>query len=276
MRLGSRESKSKRNFSDPEEFRLPLGDHLEELRTRLVRVLLLLVGGWVVGWFLHVPVYAHLQAVAEANLIEFKKTLDIKEAFRNFADPFMLKLRLSFFIGLVLVLPFVVGQLWGFVSPALKPHEKKPLKVAVPLSIGLFAMGATFCWLIIPSALNWFMSYLQDYAGAALYQEPGTLVFFILKMMLAFGLGFQLPILVFVLAKIGILGPQTLSQYWKQATVIIFFLAGLITPSNDIPSMLMMAIPLTLLFFVSVWAVRISDKRARKKNPERFEDEYLE
>lgn len=273
----SSQDEERRSYSDPEEFRLPVGEHLEELRQRVFRIVGLLALGWILGWFLHVPVYVALQRVADANLAPYRaQGTPILDAFKNFADPFMLKMRLSFFVGLVLVLPFVVAQLWGFVSPALKPHEKRPLKKVVPLSIFLFALGASLCWAIIPSAIQWFVSYLGDYEGAALFQEPGTMVFFILKMMLAFGLGFQLPIIVICLAKLGLLGPDTLNQYWKQATVVIFFLAGLITPSNDIPSMLMMAVPMSLLFFISVWVVRLSDKKKRKQNPDDSFDDGLE
>jgi sec-independent protein translocase protein TatC len=252
----------KRRVSDPDEFRASLVEHLEELRIRIFRIVILLVIGWVIGWFAEPWIYDQLNSLVKPHLA---KLPDYKEPFRSFTDPFMLKLKLSFFIGLIVVLPFCVLQVWGFVEPGLKENERRPLQIVAPLSVLLFVIGAGFCWLILPSAFIWFMSYVEDFPGTVLYPEPGTMVFFILKMLLAFGLGFQLPLLVYFLAKIGLLSQDALKTYWRQATVFIFFGAAIITPSNDIFSMLMMAVPLTLLFFISMWAVQISAKKRERQ-----------
>lgn len=250
-----------RNSSDdPEEFRATLGEHLEELRGRLFKVILLLVVGMTIGWFLEPVVYEKLAALVREFM---PKEMEYKEAFRNVTEPFMLKLKMSFYLGLILTLPFCVLQLWGFIAPGLKASEKKPLKVVAPLSVFLFLLGAFFCWLIIPSAFAWFIGYIKEFPGTAVFQEPGTMVFFILKMLLAFGIGFQLPLVVFFLAKIGILTPESIRHYWKQATVGIFFGSAILTPSQDIFSMLMMAIPMTVLFFLSMAAVRITGNKER-------------
>lgn len=245
--------------SDPDDFRASLVEHLEELRGRIFRVLILLIIGWIIGWILEPWVYDRLNDLVKPELAKLKT--DYKEPFNDLTAAFMLKLKLSFFIGLIMVLPFCVLQVWGFVEPGLKENEKRPLKVVAPLSVVLFAIGAGFCWLILPSAFAWFMTFVEDFPGTVMYPEPGSFVFFTLKMILAFGLGFQLPLLVFFLAKIGLLSPETLKTYWRQATVIIFFGAAIITPSNDMFSMMMMAVPLTLLFFISMWAVQISAKK---------------
>jgi sec-independent protein translocase protein TatC len=197
--------------------------------------------------------------------------VDYKEVFRNATEPFMLKFRLSFLIGLILAFPFIVLQLWGFVEPGLRPHESRPIKRLAPVSVLLFAMGVFFCWFILPSAFRWFVGYLAEFPGTSLYQEPGTLVFFVLKMLLAFGFGFQLPLVVFLLGKVGLLEPGTLMKYWRQAAVAIFTLSAIVTPSNDAFSMLMMAVPLTVLFAVSVWAIRITSRKRPTEPDERSE-----
>ncbi|MCA1947409.1 MAG: twin-arginine translocase subunit TatC [Armatimonadetes bacterium] len=250
---------------------MSLGDHLEELRTRIIRSLLWLTVGWVIGWQIQPWLYDQLNAMIVANVKG--PGIDYKEVFRNATEPFMLKFRLSFLIGLILAFPFIVLQLWGFVEPGLRPHESRPVKRLAPVSVLLFAMGVFFCWFILPSAFKWFVSYLAEFPGTALYQEPGTLVFFVLKMLLAFGFGFQLPLVVFLLGKVGLLEPGLLIRYWRQAAVAIFTLSAIVTPSNDAFSMLMMAIPLTILFAISVWAVRLTSRRKPADGGEESEAE---
>lgn len=247
-------------MDDPEEFRLTLVQHLDELRNRIIKAVLLIAVGWIVGWVIFPNVYETLSGWARSQI---PKSVDYREVFKSVTEPFILKFKLSFYLGLLMVFPFVVLQGWGFVKPGLKAAERKALARVIPFSVVLFFGGAALCWLILPVALHWFISYLGEFPGTGVYQEPGTLVFFIAKMLLAFGIGFQLPVIVFFLAKIGILTPEMLRQYWRHATVGIFTLAMLLTPSNDLPSMLTMAIPLTLLFFGSMMAVQWTNRGKR-------------
>lgn len=256
----SKPSPVRNSSDDPEEFRATLGEHLDELRGRLIRSVILISVGLVAGWFLQPYVYDRLSHLARDSF-QLPQGVHYKEAFKSITEPFMLKLKVAFYIGLVLVFPFVVTQVWGFIEPGLKPHERKPLRRLAPISVGLFMLGAFFCWLILPSALNWFVGYVVEFQGVEIIQEPGNLVFFILKMLLAFGIGFQLPVVVFFVAKVGLLGTDTLTRYWRQATVILFFGSAMLTPSNDLFSMLMMAVPLTILFFLSIWAVKLTSRR---------------
>lgn len=260
--------KKKRNSSgEPEEFRATLGQHLEELRDRLIRVAIYVIVGWVIGWFLQEPVYAYLDGYIKRNL-DIPKDLKVIEIFLHISEAFLLKLKLAFMIGIALVTPLVIRELWGFVSPGLKPNEKKPFKFVLPLSALLFGLGAFFCWIIIPPALNFFIGYVGDFRGAELHQEVGALVFFVLKMMLAFGVGFQLPLIVFILGKVGIIGPDVMVRYWRQATVAIFLISAVLTPSQDMFSMMMMALPLSILFVISVLAVRLTTKKSISSIPE--------
>src|SRR4051812_19690321 len=85
----------------------------------------------------------------------------------------------TFMLGFISIFPFALLQVWGFVSPALKPNERKPFKVLAPFSVLLFAIGAGFAWWVTPNALQWFTSYIEDFPGTALFQEAGTLTFFV-------------------------------------------------------------------------------------------------
>lgn len=248
---------------DPEDFKATLGEHLEELRTRIIRVVSFLVVSWIVGWYIQPYLYDFIQTTVNKNIVHNKSW--VSEVVHNAADFFLLKLRLSFMIALTATVPFAVLQLWGFIKPGLKPNERKVVSTVSPWTAVLFAMGAGFCWLVLPQAISWFMSYADDFPGVKLYQEAGTMVFFALKMMLAFGVAFQLPLIVYILGRIGILSPDTLLKYWRHATTVIFVLAMIITPSNDPGSMLMMAVPLTGLFIISVYLVKWTVKPRAKE-----------
>jgi sec-independent protein translocase protein TatC len=247
---------------DPEDFRATLVEHLEELRDRIIRCLMFLGAGWIVGWYTEPWLYTKLEGtMSQVIRKRMPAGTDFRMVFDHIADPFVLKLKLSFMIGLVLTFPFIVLQLWGFVAPGLKPKERKAVRLAGPASLFFFALGAFFCWLILPSAFTWFTSYMDEFENTSLFQQAGTLVFLVLKMMLAFGVGFQLPLVVFVLGKIGLLSPEMLLSNWRQATIGIFIISAVITPSNDIFSMLMMAVPLSLLFVLSVYAIKYTSKK---------------
>jgi sec-independent protein translocase protein TatC len=257
---------------DPEEFRAPLSEHLEELRIRILRMLAILVVAWVAGWYLQPPLYRYLDQMVEAAVTGSVGQGRYSEAFRNATEPFMLTFKLSFLIGLVISFPLLVMQVWGFIEPGLKPSERRPFRQLAPLSLLLFLLGAGFCWLILPNAISWFAGFLDNY-NANLIQEPGTMVFFVLKMMLAFGIGFQLPLIVYILGALNLLTAETLVQYWRQAATVIFLGSAILTPSNDAFSMLMMAVPLVILFLVSVFAVKVVQGKNRKKAIWADEDE---
>lgn len=242
---------------NPEEFRLSLVEHLEELRTRIIRSLLIICGCWAISWTFAKDIYTFLTLRASnaitPNLPPGSK---FKEVLLHAPDAFMNIFKLSFFVALIASFPFIVLQLWAFIAPGLKPEEQRPLKRIGPISLFLFVLGGFFCWLILPAAFAWFASYMAYFPGVDLNQEAGTMAIFTLKSILAFGIGFQLPLVVYVLGALNLLSSKTLMKYWRHAAVAIFFISGAITPSNDIPTMLMMAIPLTILFMISAFAVR--------------------
>lgn len=254
---------------DPDEFRLTLVEHLEELRDRIIRCIFILTATSIIGWWQFQNVYDFLNKVVERAVKEFlPKGTVYTEIFLNTTDAFFLKLKLSFQLGVVLAFPFLVLQLWGFLAPALKPNEQKPFRQLAPLSLILFVMGAGFCWAILPSAIGFFMGFSGDFKGVEINQEAGRMVFFMLKMMLAFGISFQLPLVVYALGMMELLTAESLIKYWRQAGTFIFIAAAVITPSGDAFSMLMMAIPMVILFALSVFFVNLTQKRRRRARAE--------
>ncbi len=242
---------------DPDEYRLTLIEHLEELRGRIIKCLLLVSLGWALGWWYYEPIYNYFdQFVMKAIYAGLPNHVEYKQPFDSPMGPFLLQLHLSFWMGVLVTFPFLVLQLWGFIAPALKENEQKPFRRLVPLAALLFVMGAGFAWYVTPSALKWFGSYFRNFPNSPLYQAPGTMVFFVLKLLLAFGVAFQLPLVVYGLGMANLLSAETLLKYWRQASVAIFIIASVVTPSNDPVTMLAMAIPLVILFIISVYAVK--------------------
>jgi sec-independent protein translocase protein TatC len=250
---------------DPDQFRATLVEHLEELRTRIVRSAGIIGICWLAGWFLEPYAFGALSNLIMMNIEKVVGQDKFRIIFTNFTAPFMLKLQLSFLIGMVFATPFVVMQLWGFVRPGLRPSERRPLERVAPFSILLFAIGVGFCVSILGPCTRWFASYLSDFPNTVLYQDPKVMITFVLKMMIAFGLGFQLPLVVWGLGALNLLSAETLTKYWRHAAVAIFFLAAAFTPSNDAFSMLMMAIPMVGLFIISVWAVKLTQKKQQAR-----------
>lgn len=261
---GNPEEKRRKFSGDPEDFRLSLVEHLEELRTRIIRSLLVLAVGWAAGWYYFEPIFKFLNEMVRTSIESVVPRGLYQEKFDNLTGPFLLQLHLSFLIGLTLAFPFIVLQLWGFIAPALKPEEQRPVKRLAPVSALLFFMGVGFCWAVMPAALKFFAEYLKNFQGFALLQTAGTMVFFILKMLFAFGFAFQLPLFVYILGVLNLLKAETLIKYWRHCATVIFIISMIATPSQDPLSMMMMAIPLSVLFIISVYAVKFTQRRKAK------------
>ncbi len=239
-------------------------EHLEELRDRIIRVALILGVTWGLGWYFFVPIYAFFNRVVEKAIATMPKGVKVIEVVHNITEPFLLQIKLSFFFGFVIAFPFIIMQLWGFIAPGLKKTEREPLTKIAPWSVFLFFLGAGFAWLVLPTALVWFSTYVVNFSGIQVNQEAGTMTFFILKMLFAFGLAFQLPLVVYILGALNLLTAETLLKYWRQTATSIFILAMIITPSQDPATMLMMAVPLSVLFMISVYIVKATQSKRKK------------
>jgi len=248
--------------TDPDdEKKAELTEHLGELRTRLIRSCLYIVVGMVVMYVLFNPIYSLLERPLAPALAKVHGSL----RFNSFTEPFFLKLQIATVGGLVLALPLVVLELWGFVAPALTPGEKRGVHFVAPLSVLLFIMGVSCAYLILPMAMRWFLSYMSDFPDPVLLQNPLQYIVFVVKMMLVFGLLFELPVVLMFLGKIGIINSRLMIQYWRQIAVGLFTLAMVAAPSNDPGTMLALAIPLTLLFFGSIGLVKLVEPKTPRE-----------
>ena len=226
---------------------MPFLDHLEELRWRLIWSLLALAVGVAIGFTL--VLRFQLVNVLQVPIAPYLK--GEKLVFTHPADPFSITLTTSFIVGTMLALPVIIYQIWGFLSPALYRHEKR---VVVPLLIGavaLFASGAAMAYFVIlPVTLRFLLSFqagsLAPMITAADYFGFAT------TMALALGALFELPILIVGLTALGFVRPWMLTRWRKHALVLCWLAAAVISPGDFIGTTVLMALPLYVLYEISI------------------------
>ncbi len=172
----------------------------------------------------------------------------------TFAAGFTLRMQVALIGGLVLMMPLLTLEFWLFVAPGLTKRERRAVYFVAPLSIALFALGVTLCYIAMPRALEWFVSLVPP--NTTLIPDISRTLVFMVQMYLAFGVMFELPVVLMFLAKIGLVNSRMMIRLWREAVVATAFLAALATPSNDAFTMLMMAVPMVFLYFLSIILVR--------------------
>ena len=182
--------------------------------------------------------------------------------FTGLPEAFFIHMKIAFFASLLLTAPYTLFEIWRFISPGLYQNEKRLVFPFVFFSTILFAGGVLFGYFIaLPPAFAFFVSFSTDFLKPMIsFREYLSLT---LKFLLAFGLCFEMPVFMFFLAKLGIVNAKMLAKQRRYAILIIFIVAAVLTPSPDVVSQILMAIPLMFLYEVSI----IVAKFARKKKP---------
>lgn len=225
--------------ANPDE--LSFWGHLDELRSRLIKA------------FIAVVIAACLFYPFVDCFLAFLIEPAGKVVFTSPADAFVVRLMLLICGGVVLALPVVIYQLWQFVAAGLKENEKKHIRFFAPASFILFVAGCVFgYWVVIPTGMKFLLSFSTDRI-VPMITLPNY-ISFIVTLVLAFGLCFQLPLVLMFLAKIGIVTPAFLVQKRKHAVVLILIASAVLTPSPDAVSQVLMAGPLLVLYELGVIA----------------------
>jgi sec-independent protein translocase protein TatC len=176
-------------------------------------------------------------------------------------EPFSLYVKVSLYAAFCLSIPFLLLQVWGFISPGLYPHERTYALPFVFLSSVSFVIGAAFAYRVIfPPAAKYLLGLGQDFR---LLLKADDYFDFIILVMLAMGIVFQMPAITYVLARIGIVSARFLLRIWKTSLIVILIAAAVLSPTSDIPNMLLFALPMILLYIVSIFIAWIFG-RARK------------
>ena len=233
---------------------LELLEHLSEVRARLMRCIVYAALGTVAGW----SFYGFFFKLLSAPVLPFLKKMESSFLLTGIAEGFTIKMQVSLLIGLALALPFITLEGWRFVSPGLTRRERRSARLIAPLSVVLFISGVVLAYHVLPVGIKWLIS--QNPPEAKFMPTVQQSLLFILKMYLAFGVVFQMPVLLMFLARVGLVNSRMLKSGWRHAIIAIGIVAAAITPSGDAITMSMMCVPMIVLYLLSIGLVRIVEK----------------
>jgi len=241
---------------------MSLLEHLEELRRRLIHSAFYLIGGFAIAWAFHDKIYGFMEEPIVYALR--RHHLPTQLVIHNPVDGFNMYLKISFMAGCIIASPFILYQVWLFISPGLYQNEKRYVVPFMAATVTLFLAGAYFGfrW-VFPGSLDFLFTFSKQFLPLIEINEYTNLF---LTVILGLGAAFELPILVFFLSLFGIVSPRFLWKNIRFAVLIIFIFAAIITPTPDPLTMCVFATPLLALYLISIGvSYSVSPARRRKK-----------
>ncbi len=244
------------------EDRMTLTQHLAELRTRVIRSMLAVVLGVILMLAFYDPVLRFIKRPYVSLCNERGPDFCTADLFSlGPLDGFTTRLSISTYGGIILALPVILWQIWRFIVPALHAKEKKYAIPFVFSSVALFALGGVIAYWTLDKALEFLISWSGENVKQVFPVDK--YVSLVGLMVAAFGIGFEFPVLLVFLQLAGVLTPQMLLKQWRYAILIIFVLAAVITPSGDPYSMMALAGPMTVFYFIAVLIGYLNQRRKR-------------
>ncbi len=257
-----------------EELKMPFWSHLAELRKRLVISAIAISIGFVACFnfsedlleILMMPLNMTIHYHASFPFLLFTPNpVKLELYFTTLTGPFMAHLKIAFVAGLILAVPVILLQIWKFISPGLMPRERRYTGYFVFFSTLFFAAGVLFCFfLLLPFAVPFLMGYKTEHLKAII--TIGEYIDFTLKFLLGSGAVFELPLIIILLSRMGIVQPATLAKFRKYAFLISFILGAIITPTPDALNMTLMSLPIYFLYEIGILGARVF---GRKRNADR-------
>ena len=254
---------------------MPLGDHLRELRSRLLKSGIAIALGMVVGWVYYTAIFNWLSApfadvVAQAQAEGREVTL----ALTGVADPFILQLQVAAVTGLLISAPVWLYQLWRFVTPGLHRHEKRWAIAFALFATPLFLAGVFLAYTVLPFGLEILFGFTPDNVENIVSVDR-YLSFFI-RMILVFGIGFLAPLMIVLLNFAGVLTGKRLLSWWRWIIFTIFIFSAVATPTGDPINLLLLAAPILFLVMIAVGISLLNDKRRARKAPKDLDYSQLD
>ena len=236
--------------------KLPVTDHLEELRRRIIYCLIAVGAGFVICYAFSKQLFYLLSYPLASQLPEGSTFI-----FTNITEAFFTYLKLAFFAGIFLASPVIIYQIWRFVAPGLYQHEAKYAIPFVVLSTIFFVGGSLFAYYaVFPIAFTFFIGYSTD--SIRMLPSLREYLSFSFKFLIAFGIVFELPIFILFLAKMGVVTEKQLRSNRKYVILLIFIVAAILTPP-DVISQVLMAVPLMILYEISIYIAKIFGRKTK-------------
>ncbi len=237
-----------------EDREMTLIEHLTELRARLIRSFLAIGIGFIITYSFSLKIFDVL-----------KRPIG-KLVFLSPTEAFFTRLKVSFFAGFLLALPYILWEIWGFIAIALKRHERKYTVIFIISALVFFVLGGSFgFFVILPLGLKFLLGY--GLPGVNPMISVGKYTSFVIGVILVFGTVFEMPLFFLFLAKLGIITPKFMSKNRPYIVLIIFILAALLTPP-DVVTQVLLALPMLLLYELSLIIVKIVVRKKREKEEE--------
>ena len=238
-----------------------LKPHIADLRKRLVISSLTVIVMFFVCFSFYQPILDWMMVPAEAALPKNSQMVAVE-----IQETFFTALKVSFFAGFVASLPVIFWQLCLFLAPGLYDHEKKLVIPFVFFATLMFLSGASFAYyIVVPIGFEFLIAFGSNVV--TVLPSIGAYVGFFTKLLIGFGISFELPVITFFLAKIGLVDDRMLKDFFRYAIVLIFIIAALLTPP-DVVSQLLMAAPLTLLYGISIYIAKVFNPATKEEDEE--------
>lgn len=246
-----------------QEVTLTFWDHLDELRAVLIRILVITAIAAVAAFCLKEELFAVVLAPRSSDFITYRvmgvDPFCINLMNTGLTEQFMIHLRTALYAGVLVALPYILYQLFRFVSPALYDHERRYATLLVGSGYMMFMMGTLLNYLLIFPLTVKFLGTYQVSPDVANMLTIQSYIDTLLMMNFVMGIVFELPVVCWLLGKMGLVTAQIMSQWRRHAVVVILIVAAIITPTTDAFTLFLVALPIWLLYEMSIWIVRITN-----------------
>jgi len=253
--------------SDPEG-RMTLVEHLRELRRRIVICAISIVAAMVVGWFTAPWVWDQLRAPILA--IAQQGSRDAQINYPDITSAFDLNLQIAFTVGLVVSSPIWLYQIWAFLGPGLTGKEKRYALGFICSAIPLFLAGCYAGWAVFPHIVQLMTGFAPQQDAALI--EARSYLDFVLKLVIVIGVAFVVPVFLVLLDFAGIISAHSIIRSWRVALLAIVLFTAIATPSADVLSMFLLAIPMVVLYFAAAGIAWLHDRRAAKRQEALYDE----
>jgi sec-independent protein translocase protein TatC len=243
---------------------MALADHLRELRARVLKVAVVLTIGVVVAWFFYDDLFSLLfEPYRRAQEILESEGVASMPVLSGVANPLLLQIKVCALAAVVVTSPYWLYQLWAFIVPGLHANERRWTRIFAVVAGPMFMLGVFVGYYVLPKGIEVLVGFTPG--GLQNLVEFGEYFRFLTRMLLVFGIAFEIPLFVVMLSLAGVVSGRALGRYRPWIVLGAFVFAAVATPSTDPFSMLMLAIPMTLLFLVSEVVARLVDRRRRRQ-----------